>query len=144
MKKKALLALGMFLFLSATSIAQVSVNVNIGSRPAWVPVANNVDFYYFPDARVYYDVPRAEYLYYGHGRWVRARQLPVAYNRYDFYHCRRLPVAGYHGYAPYAYQHPRHGYYHQAYAPVRRVKHVKPQRYAYEPHGHHGKWHGRH
>lgn len=66
--------------------AQISVNVNIGSQPAWGPSGyNHVDYYYLPDIESYYDVSTNQYIYQDGGRWIFANNLPPRYRGYDLY-----------------------------------------------------------
>lgn len=102
MKTLKFFALGLFLAASAAN-AQVSVSVNINApAPPWIaaPVAE-ARFYYLPDIQVYYDRPAAQFIYYGGGRWIRARHLPASYGYYDLDRGRTVCLTDYHGYAPY-------------------------------------------
>jgi hypothetical protein len=72
--------------LFKTAEAQISLNVNIGSQPAWGPVGyDRADYYYMPDIDTYYDVPAHQYVYYNNNAWVRSSRLPVVYNNYNIY-----------------------------------------------------------
>lgn len=74
------------LSLHTAASAQVSINVNIGSQPAWGPSGyNHVDYYYLPDIESYYDVATNQYIYQDGGRWIFARTLPPRYRGYDLY-----------------------------------------------------------
>jgi hypothetical protein len=54
-----LLVLSLLGFIPLKSLAQLNVNVNIGSQPLWGPVGyEHVDYYYLPDIDSYYYVPR--------------------------------------------------------------------------------------
>ena len=79
MKTLKLTLLGIFFLVTTSSIqAQVSVNVNIGSPPAWGPAGySTVDYYYLPDLQVYYDIRDSQFIYFGGGKWVRSRYLPT-------------------------------------------------------------------
>jgi hypothetical protein len=82
MKTLKLLAVGITLLVSHASNAQISVNLNIGTPPAWGPSGcSNVDYYYLPD-EAYYDRD-SQFIYYGNG-WIRSRYLPRRYRNYDF------------------------------------------------------------
>ncbi len=66
--------------------AQISLNVNIGSQPAWGPVGyDRVDYYYMPDIDTYYDVPSHQYVYFDNNAWVRSSRLPAVYSNYNIY-----------------------------------------------------------
>lgn len=104
MKTLKLFALGLVLFISSTVEAQVSVNVNIGTPPSWGPVGySHVDYYYLPDIQVYYDIPGAQFIYFGNGRWYRSRYLPSRYRNYDLYSGYKVVLSDYHGDRPYTY-----------------------------------------
>jgi hypothetical protein len=60
------------LFYRSQSQAQVAVNVNIGTPPAWGPyTTQNVDYHYLPDVEAYYDIRASQFIYYGNGKWNR-------------------------------------------------------------------------
>ena len=68
-----------FLFLTIVAgsiictpaLAQVRVNINIGSQPVWGPVGyDHVDYYYLPDIETYYYVPARQFVYFNNGRWI--------------------------------------------------------------------------
>jgi hypothetical protein len=68
MKKFKLLALGIILFYSRSTRAQVSVNVNIGSPPSWGPSGYaETEYYYLPDVQAYYDIRASQFIYFGSG-----------------------------------------------------------------------------
>jgi hypothetical protein len=73
-------------FAAMPARAQVNVSVNIGAQPLWGPVGYSyVEYYYLPDIELYYNVPRKQYVYLDHGRWLFASALPTRYRGYDFY-----------------------------------------------------------
>lgn len=66
--------------------AQISVNINIGTQPAWGPTGyDHVDYYYLPDIDCYYYVPGNQFIYLSGGRWIRSASLPAQYRNYDLY-----------------------------------------------------------
>lgn len=66
--------------------AQVRVNINIGSQPAWGPVGYDyAQYYYLPDIDAYYYVPARRFIYLDGGRWVFAASLPSRWDDYDLY-----------------------------------------------------------
>lgn len=81
--KKIMIA--MFLFagtsiLSNNANAQISVNINIGSQPAWGPTGyDHADFYYLPEANAYYDISRAQFVYLNGKSWIYGKSLPSKY-----------------------------------------------------------------
>ena len=104
MKTLKLIAVGLILFASSTIHAQVSVNVNIGTAPAWAPVGYaESDYYYLPDVEAYYDVRATQFIYYGSGRWIRSRYLPNHYRNYDLYRGHKVVLHNYHGSRPYTH-----------------------------------------
>jgi hypothetical protein len=89
---------------ASTMQAQISVNVNIGTRPAWGPVvAPEVRYYYLPDVEVYYDIPSSMYIFFDGGRWIHRRQLPARYRNYDLHRGRKIVVDDYRGDSPYTH-----------------------------------------
>lgn len=120
MKTITKLLLGLFLFTGALTQAQVSVNVNIGTPPAWGPPAPvEARYYYLPDIATYYDINTGQYLYVSNRRWVRARALPPAYRSYNLYGGPKVIVNNYRGNAPYVYYRNQAGRYHRNHAPSR-------------------------
>jgi hypothetical protein len=104
MKTLKLLAVGIILLVSSSIQAQVSVNLNIGTAPAWGPSGYAAaEYYYLPDVQAYYDVRASLFVYFGNGRWVRSRYLPRQYRNYDLYNGYKVVLNGYHGHRPYAH-----------------------------------------
>ena len=104
MKTLKLIAAGIILLVSTNTMqAQVSVNVNIGSPPAWGPAGYSaVDYYYLPDVQAYYDIKASQFIYLGGGQWVRSRNLPTQYRNYDLYNGYKVVLNDYHGSRPYS------------------------------------------
>ena len=78
------------IFLTAAILkpadAQIRLNVNIGSQPAWGPVGyDHVDYYYLPDMNMYYYVPSQQFVYLSNDRWIFSVNRPVQYRNYDLY-----------------------------------------------------------
>lgn len=96
--KKLVMFLGLFIclwFVSPVAAQHISVNVNINldRQPAWGPVGYDyVDFYYFPDINIYYDVNYGMFYYLSGRRWIATRYLPVKYARYDLYAMYKVPL----------------------------------------------------
>ncbi len=66
--------------------AQVRVNINIGSQPAWGPVGYDyAEYYYLPDVDAYYYIPDRQFIYLDAGRWVFGASLPSRWGDYDLY-----------------------------------------------------------
>jgi len=116
MKKLKLIALGIFLFVSSLTQAQVSVNVNIGTPPLWGPVGySNVQYYYLPDVQAYYDIRVSQFIYINNGKWFRSRYLPGPYRNYDLYGGYKVVLTDYHGSYPYYYFNSHKTKYHRGY-----------------------------
>ncbi|MCD0471851.1 hypothetical protein [Flavobacterium sp. JAS] len=102
MKLVKQLFIAILFFAVSSSHAQVSVNVNIGTPPAWGPVGyTDVRYYYLPDLEMYYDINASSYLYISNGRWLRARSLPSHYRNYDLYNEYKVVLTDYRGDRPY-------------------------------------------
>jgi hypothetical protein len=104
MKTLKLIIAGIILLVSSNTMqAQVSVNVNIGSPPAWGPVGySSVDYYYLPDVQAYYDIRATQFIYFGGGKWIRSRNLPYQYRNYNLYNGYKVVLTDYHGSRPYS------------------------------------------
>lgn len=104
MKTLKLIAVAIVFLVSTNAIqAQVSVNVNIGSPPAWGPVGYSaVDYYYLPDVEAYYDIRNTQFIYFGGGQWIRSRNLPTRYRNYNLYNGYKVVLNDYHGARPYS------------------------------------------
>ena len=104
MKTLKLIIAGIILFATANTMqAQVSVNVNIGSPPAWGPAGYSaVDYYYLPDIQAYYDIRATQFIYFGGGKWIRSRNLPNQYRNYNLYNGYKVVLNDYHGSRPYS------------------------------------------
>lgn len=103
MKTLKLIAVGIILFASSSTHAQISVSLNIGSRPSYAPapVYAEAEYYYLPDVEAYYDIRATEYIYFGGGRWIRSRYLPGEYRNYNFNSGYKVVLNNYHGSSPY-------------------------------------------
>jgi hypothetical protein len=90
-------------FISMSSLqAQVSVNVNIGTPPAWGPSGySDARYYYLPNLEMYYDVNTSFYIYLNRGKWIRTRTLPRSYRNYDLYNEYKVVLTDYRGNRPY-------------------------------------------
>lgn len=136
---------GIVALTSNQSDAQVSLNVNIGTQPAWVPAGyQNVDYYYLPEVQSYYYVPQRQFVYLSGNRWTRSRYLPARYRSYNLNHGRKIVV---YGNSPYRNYNTHRIRYANNYAPYRRAYgvgnrvrynspggHFKPQRIDYRHH----------
>ncbi|TDP02895.1 hypothetical protein [Flavobacterium sp. 245] len=104
MKTLKIAIAGLFLLVANATQAQVSINVNIGTPPAWGPAGySEMEYYYLPDIEAYYDVRASQFIYFGGGRWVRTTYLPRQYRNYDLYGGYKVVLTDYHGRTPYTY-----------------------------------------
>lgn len=68
--------------------AQISVNINISSQALWGPVGYDyVEYYYLPEADVFYYVSTGQFVYWTNNVWVFESYLPSYYtvNLYNTY-----------------------------------------------------------
>ncbi|MFP9100379.1 hypothetical protein ACLI09_15115 [Flavobacterium sp. RHBU_24] len=120
MKTFRLIMAGLLFVVTGQMKAQVSVNVNIGSPPAWGPSGyTDVRYYYIPDIGIYYDVANAEYIYPNNNVWVRTTVVPVAYRQYNFYNGYKVVLTDYKGATPYVYYKKHKVKYPKGYHPSR-------------------------
>jgi hypothetical protein len=141
MKTFKLIAAVVLLSFIGTSQAQVSVNVSIGSPPAWAPVGYaETEYYYLPDIESYYDVRASQFIYCDNRRWIRASHLPPPYRRYDLYRGHTVVLTDCHGPSPYRYFKQHKAKYYNGYSGEGHRSHGHGN-----GHGHgHGKGHGKH
>jgi hypothetical protein len=120
MKTFKLIMAALLFVVAGQMKAQVSVNVNIGSPPAWGPSGyTDVRYYYIPDIGIYYDVASAEYIYPNNNGWVRTTVVPVAYKQYNFYNGYKVVLTDYNGNTPYVYYSKHKVKYPKGYHPSR-------------------------
>lgn len=80
-KISAILFLFASLFAFNAAQAQVSVNINIGSQALWGPVGYNyVEYYYIPEADVFYYVPTRQFIYWSGNRHIFVSTLPSSFH----------------------------------------------------------------
>jgi len=104
MKPIRFIVTGLAIAMAGIMQAQVSINVNIGARPAWGPVVEaEVRYYYLPEVDAYYDLNSSMFIYLYGGHWIHRHHLPVRYRNYDLYHGRKVVVYDYRGNSPYAH-----------------------------------------
>jgi hypothetical protein len=102
MKTFKLLVFGMILAVAGTAQGQISVNVHLGSAPAWGPRGyDNARYYYLPDVEAYYDVNTSMFIYISGNTWIRRSYLPQRYHDYNLYRGRKVVMNNYHGNTPY-------------------------------------------
>jgi len=147
MKKLLIISaiVGIVAVTSNQSHAQVSLNVNIGTQPAWVPAGyQNVDYYYLPEVHSYYYVPQRQFVYLNGNRWTRSRYLPGRYRGYNLHHGRKIVMYGNSPYRSYNTHRIRYANNYNHYRPTpgggNRIRynsprgHYKPQRVDYRHH----------
>ena len=82
--------------------AQVKVNVNIGVpvprvnidvQPLWGPVSyDHVDYYYMPEYDIYYNAPRAQFVYRKGNKWIYVNSLPNEYRNVNLYSTYKVVI----------------------------------------------------
>lgn len=97
MKKILLLSMivvgGMVSSSSAEAQKRVNVQININSQPDWGPAGYDyAQYYYLPDANMYYDIAAREYIYQERGRWVNVRVLPPYLRNVDLYRSYKVVI----------------------------------------------------
>ena len=102
MKTLKLLVFGLMLTFAGSVQSQLSVNVHIGTPPAWGPAGyNDVRYYYLPDVEAYYDVQTCMFIYMSGNNWIRRAYLPSRFRNYDLYHGYKVVMKDYRGNSPY-------------------------------------------
>ncbi len=101
MKKIQLIFLTTILLFAIKTTAQISVNISLGSRPAYNPPVHyyyddNVDYYFLPEIQAYFDNRSGLFIHYNSGGWVRTR----SFDNFDINRCQRIAIE-YHGNTPY-------------------------------------------
>lgn len=137
MKTLQLITVGITLFITSFAEAQINVNVNIGTPPAWGPAGyNDVNYYYLPDVEAYYDIRASRFIYYGNGKWVRASRLPYRYRTYDLYSGYKVVITDYDGPNPYIHHKKHKVKYYKGYrgGPQKTIG-IKPVKKHKEIHG---------
>lgn len=95
--KKLIFALvflfSLFTLKQAGAQVSISLNLNIGSQPAWGPTGyDHVEYYYLPDIDCYYYVPGQQFVYQNGSQWVWRSSLPPQYSNYDLYNGYKVVV----------------------------------------------------
>jgi hypothetical protein len=117
MRKLQFTIAAFILLFTLQSNAQVSVSLNIGSRPTWCNhyEEDEADYYYLPEIEAYYDVRSSVYIYIGPRGWIRSVYLPEYCHNYDVNHGYRVAI-DYRGRSPYTYfNNHRERYYRKNY-----------------------------
>jgi hypothetical protein len=103
MRKLQITIAAFILLFSIQSNAQVSVSLNIGSRPV---LHNNyhdeTSYYYYPEIEAYFDMNASVYIYYGPRGWIRSPYLPEHCQNYDINNGYRVAI-DYKGNSPFAH-----------------------------------------
>lgn len=96
-------------FINNSLQAQITVRTNTASQTIWGPVGfNYVNYYYLPEADVFYSVSENKFFYPEGNKWVSANTLPSQYN-VDLFNTYKVVVN-----KPKPYL--NHGYYVSNYA----------------------------
>lgn len=104
MRTFKLIVLGFLLIFAGSTQGQLSVNVHVGSPPAWGPAGyNSVRYYYLPDIEAYYDVRNKMFIYFSGNTWIHRSYLPARYKNYDLYRGYKVVLKDYHGDSPYTH-----------------------------------------
>ena len=102
--RKTLLTIVVGLLFFTSSNAQIAVNVNLGTPPAWAPADRvQTEYYYLPEINTYYDVPERRFIYIRNGGWVRSATLPANYRNYNLNKGKVIYLTDYRGRTPYIY-----------------------------------------
>lgn len=127
--KKLQFIFGAFLVLfTLQSQAQVSVSLNIGTRPTWCGnyYEERVQYVYLPELECYYDNFAQVYIYLGPRGWCRSEYLPDYCRGYDIHRAPRV-VVDYRGNCPWTsfdyhrthyWRNDYRNYYREYYGPV--------------------------
>ena len=143
MKTLKIFLAGLALVVSCQLQAQVSVNVNIGGRPDWGPVAyTEANYYYLPEVEAYYDLRASNFIFASNGTWIAARTLPSRYRNYDLYAGPKVVLTDYRGNRPYTYFKSHKAKYYGGYHTPRTVV-VKEHHYYHDRGHHHKKYKGK-
>lgn len=104
MKKLRFIVIAVIMIIAANLQGQVSVNIRIGTPPAWgLTGYQDVRYYYIPAIEVYYDIPLRMFIYFDGRNWIHRRHLPAVYRKYDLYRAYKVPVMNYRGETPYIF-----------------------------------------
>lgn len=102
MKALKFLVLGLILAMAGTAQSQLSISLNIGTRPEWGPRGyEQARYYYLPDVDAYYDMNTTMFIYLSGNTWIHRKQLPSRYHDYNLYKGRKLVMTNYRGNKPY-------------------------------------------
>lgn len=94
MKKLVYLSvfLGALVF-TTPSMAQISIQINIGTQPKWGPSGYDyARYYYMPEFDMYYDVMNSHYVWYEGNRWISRAHLPYHYRNVNLYHAYKVVI----------------------------------------------------
>lgn len=86
-----LLAIVFFFYSPAKAQSHFDAIGNIDAQPVWGPVGYDyVEYYYIPDADVYYNVPQSLFYYKIKGNWISNQNLPSRFRNYDLHKCYKV------------------------------------------------------
>lgn len=102
MKNIQIILVAFIILFSFESNAQISVSVNLGSRPQYHDrYENESRYYYLPEIETYYDIQAGIYIFNSSRGWVRSSHLPEYCSNYDVNRGYRVALT-YNGYRPYS------------------------------------------
>jgi hypothetical protein len=83
----------LFLLCPVNTNAQIRLSLNLGSQPEWGPTSyDHVEYYYLPEAGIYYYVPGAQFVYRSGTRWIFSKNLPPQYRHINLYNTYKVVV----------------------------------------------------
>lgn len=122
--------IGVASFSSIKASAQINLNINIGSQPAWGPAGyDHVDNYYLPDVDSYYNVSSQNYTYLVNGKWVSKRTLPARYSNYNLYNGYKVVMNKPNPYLNHAQNLKQYGKYKNYHGKQGNIRDSKDKRY---------------
>lgn len=102
MKNLQIILAAFIIFFTFESNAQISINVNLGSRPQYHDrYENQVRYYFLPEIEAYFDIQAGIYIFNGSRGWVRSNYLPEYCSNYDVNRGYRVALT-YIGNTPYS------------------------------------------
>lgn len=92
MKKLVYLSVILGTLVFATpSMAQISIQINIGTQPKWGPSGfDNARYYYMPEFDMYYDVLNSHYVWLEGNRWISSVHLPYHFRNANLFNAYKV------------------------------------------------------
>ncbi|HEX8563410.1 MAG TPA: hypothetical protein VF676_10565 [Flavobacterium sp.] len=104
MKTIHYLSLGILLFLSSVSTAQVSAYPDLNLEANTIlqhEMATDIRYYYYPNLQAYFDTKTLTYLYSKNREWVESTRIPSGHMGYSVYNTTKVALTDYLGDTPY-------------------------------------------